>query len=179
MKQKLEPLLQHFDDDGKLLPGNVLMENPAGCWKLSPRTTLGYMLKEITNGVDFRIELTPVAPRGVVMERDDVIKVLTSHNKWRRGDTQNQTYDCKKIGVAIDSAIALLSASPGEREVSKEFVTYELTVNDEYTASASGKGALAEICRYAYRYMEDGEVKIYRVLREEINIQSLIEEATK
>lgn len=61
----------------------------------------------------------------------------------------------------------------------QEFVAYELTVNDEYAASASGKGALTEICRYAYQYMEDGEVKIYRVFREQINIQALIEEATK
>lgn len=84
MKQKLESLLQHFDDDGKLLPGNALMENPAGCWKLSPRTTLDYMLKEITNGVDFRIELTPVAPRVVTIRfdlRNDAIACHPEHRE--------------------------------------------------------------------------------------------------
>lgn len=47
-------------------------------------------------------------------------------------------------------------------------ISYELLVNDEWQAEASGPGALAEIMHYAEQYSEDGPVTIFKVTRKEI-----------
>ena len=56
---------------------------------------------------------------------------------------------------------------------------YEVWQDDMQVASAFGKGALNEAMRYAYQYAEDGPVRLVKVTRVEINIQSLIDEATR
>lgn len=51
---------------------------------------------------------------------------------------------------------------------------YELQVDDEFQASASGPkaDALAEIRHYASIYKDDGVCKIYRLTRQEISLDT-------
>ena len=70
LKQRLAELLPHFDGNLQLSAGKALMENAAGCWKLSKQNTFDYVLHETINGVDFRVEDTPKRPRGVYLRFD-------------------------------------------------------------------------------------------------------------
>lgn len=55
-------------------------------------------------------------------------------------------------------------------------IEYEIWQTDMLVASSN---SLKEAVKYAIQYAEDGLVELYKVTREPVNIQRLIEESTK
>lgn len=45
------------------------------------------------------------------MNNLEAIELLTKHNKWRRGDNDIEPTDPKQLGLAIERAIAVMSAA--------------------------------------------------------------------
>ena len=45
------------------------------------------------------------------MTKAEAVQILKAHNEWRRGKGDNQA-DPKTLGIAIDTAVRLLSRKP-------------------------------------------------------------------
>ena len=66
LKQRLAELLPHFDDDLQLLPNKVLKGRPPqGDWKHSDNSSLPAVVRNMQQGMEYRIESEPKRPREV------------------------------------------------------------------------------------------------------------------
>lgn len=57
------------------------------------------------------------------MTKQEAITILTNHNKWRRGDKEGQA-NPTQLGIAIDTAIELLSEMP-QQQIEQSCDNYE------------------------------------------------------
>jgi hypothetical protein len=67
------------------------------------------------------------------MDNHEALKILTEHNQWRRGMTDEYSFGADKVGEAIDTAISVLSRADGwvkVDELPKDFKGYVFTWNE-------------------------------------------------
>jgi len=48
------------------------------------------------------------------MTKAEAVRILRAHNKWRRGEGDNQAHPTT-LGIALDTAIRLLSRKPNRK----------------------------------------------------------------
>lgn len=62
------------------------------------------------------------------MNKQEVIKILTESNQWRRGEVKDYPYSPETIGEAIDAAIEILQQS----QVPSDKVSHEAVNNSKF-----------------------------------------------